>query len=1568
MDGKITEPSRTRKSVKAKKTLAFDGGPLPAVVVGETADLGAGNKLESGAHQRAAWGVLVYLAGDVEEGYAGIAEDLAEIKDEGGSTHLQVVVQYDGPNGMERYHLPTPGGVVLSNERRAVDSGSAESLLDFLRWGLSVCDAERLALVIGTPTAAGMGAAQGGGVFSLLFDEHSGNRFDAADLGSVIRTALDEAQRAQLDLLAIDSCSVQFLELAYELEDLVSVLIAPQTEVPEQGWDYRRVLARWKQLATGAAGSVSAPEIAKGLVDEIVASYRGDRNFAVSALDLRQLAEVARVFDTVCIGTLQSLGEGLVWTTRDVLRGFIGLEERSEHVACRIGAGTEPGRGLHVYDCGSFFKGWEVCLKAMALEAYQGWLGKTLQRAPTPELDRFLRAVERHLRPLVAAPAKPDERLNLIVDAVRKRTALNPSAPFEDRKPLGEAILKAVRDGISDRMVFRGPKTLDAKRWKKEKKLARRRDLKVAEAICAAYHLLPEERQVDLQRMRDAARNAWRLAAKSRQAVRVLLGDTDAAIPGLVIVAKSEPAYERGWPRWSGVSLYRPDRLDDLMNAGYQRFAFHRRVHWAAMLGAANLIDEHPRALWRLVSSLLATGGAGTRRDVLRRLTGADSVVWGLRDQFQVMAPAPTVTLSLERRDTSEAVEDGREVAQRENYLLRLESINRGAVVIEQESRVQPKVLDRALHELEELLKNDTVDAAALKRLRSIGGLLGEDIFQSLGHTLDDERTRAVSESADATPHLQLQIPRELMRYPWELLHHRKEWLSERFAMGRQVFMETGMARRVPGRTQGCVRPLVIGDPLFDRDTGIELSQLPGARAEAEQIADLFERLADEPGSVIDFRRERDTRIHMRVTCADMRALLRDGGYDIVHFAGHGVFRQDDPETSAWFMSDAQLWSLEIRNTLAELDAPPWLVFANACDAGMDAGRSARKYQGNVFGLASAFINHGVAAYIAPLWPIDDMLAQYIALEFYRHLLRERATLGESLRQAKRSARRVAYPDGEDVKAAKAAPAASWAGLGWASLVLYGDPSEELFQALAGGPGAHPEKTRARHMPAADRPHGPAGRASSTAGPERFVASSAPDFLQAPDQVVSRWVRGPNWREVDLGARRRASAKAPKVRDAKAPDAQAGDRPVLELIEESGLRRWRVRTPGAGTRGAAGDGLRGSPIARLLADDRVRRALPGRRGIGRVIGRWILSGFEGGLRGLVGRYDVEQVANERLLRVHGVGAKQLEPARREHLQTGKRNRALVLVHGTFSNTASPVDGFGPDFLQWANRHYRAVLGLDHWTLSKTPEENAELLVKELRALDPDLLQRGALDVISHSRGGLVARAFSELLEQRHAVRNMIFIGTPNCGTDLANPNKWGAFADLLVNMTGLPGAELFGRLAGLLAQLVVLDLEDNVPGLLAQDPGQSEKAGSFMQRLQLERDRSGIHYGVICSEFEPTNLVPSLKQLVKAAAREGVDEVVDTLFDSANDLVVNTAHAWCIGQSPRDSRSVPKFVDRDRVLVYRPPAPSGGTAKESTSSWLPDDVVIQTAFGIHHCNLFGQPAVQESIKRWLTDA
>jgi hypothetical protein len=283
---------------------------------------------------------MVYLAGDTPWGYEALRADLDEILQTGGSPDLTLVVQHDGPDGAARYIVPPHASahVAPTEHFSRIDSGGTAALLDFVRWGMTVCRCDRLALVLGSPytVSPGEGAdSDRTNVLALAYDHGSGNLLKVSDLAGVIREALSDADRAQIDLLAIDSCYVQFLELAYELEDIVRVLIAPQTTIPVAGWDYVRVLSLWKTLA--ATPSLGTPQIAKALLDVIIQCYSDgdDAVRAVSALDLQRLDDVANAFDTLCIGSMQILGEGLIWKARDLL-----LTELHE---------TTSGP---VYDCG----------------------------------------------------------------------------------------------------------------------------------------------------------------------------------------------------------------------------------------------------------------------------------------------------------------------------------------------------------------------------------------------------------------------------------------------------------------------------------------------------------------------------------------------------------------------------------------------------------------------------------------------------------------------------------------------------------------------------------------------------------------------------------------------------------------------------------------------------------------------------------------------------------------------------------------------------------------------------------------------------------------------------------------------------------------------------------------------------------------------------------------------------------------------------------------------------------------------------------------------------------------
>lgn len=59
--------------------------------------------------------------------------------------------------------------------------------------------------------------------------------------------------------------------------------------------------------------------------------------------------------------------------------------------------------------------------------------------------------------------------------------------------------------------------------------------------------------------------------------------------------------------------------------------------------------------------------------------------------------------------------------------------------------------------------------------------------------------------------------------------------------------------------------------------------------------------------------------------------------------------------------------------------------------------------------------------------------------------------------------------------------------------------------------------------------------------------------------------------------------------------------------------------------------------------------------------------------------------------------------------------------------------------------------------------------------------------------------------------------------------------------------------------------------------------------------------------------------MLQAAAEDGVDGIADALFVGANDLVVNTAHAWRIGPAVDGAEPPPPCV-RNACCVCRPPA------------------------------------------------
>ena len=165
-----------------------------------------------------------------------------------------------------------------------------------------------------------------------------------------------------------------------------------------------------------------------------------------------------------------------------------------------------------------------------------------------------------------------------------------------------------------------------------------------------------------------------------------------------------------------------------------------------------------------------------------------------------------------------------------------------------------------------------------------------------------------------------------------------------------------------------------------------------------------------------------------------MLTLLVQGGFDLVHYAGHGGFDEQRPDSAGWLFSRGLLRAGEI----GRIERVPAAVVANACLSSRtsEAAQSGRASGGQAEAgllptLADEFFRLGVRHYIGAAWEVDDAGAAIFAEVFYGAVLD-----GESFGEAVRMAREELWER-----------RASFGAL-WAAYQHYGDPtSDEVLRA-----------------------------------------------------------------------------------------------------------------------------------------------------------------------------------------------------------------------------------------------------------------------------------------------------------------------------------------------------------------------------------------------------------------------------------------------------------------------------------------------------------------------------------------
>ncbi len=256
-----------------------------------------------------------------------------------------------------------------------------------------------------------------------------------------------------------------------------------------------------------------------------------------------------------------------------------------------------------------------------------------------------------------------------------------------------------------------------------------------------------------------------------------------------------------------------------------------------------------------------------------------------------------------------------------------------------------------------------------------------------------------------------LSIDECLIDIPWELLYDGREFLCLKYNISRVVRTGQQPCPLHYRSSGGVIKMLILANPIGD----LKSSYLEGIYIKNQ----------------LDSRRKH-VKIDFKSTYIDtlyVKKNLRD--YDIVHFAGHCEYDNNNPKNTGWLLSDGRFTTRDVLALSHGLNLPS-LVFSNACySAKAGADLLDVDYHEKTYSLAAAFLFSGVRHYIGTAWQVEDAASLMFAREFYNELMRGKS-IGESIRLGR----------------LKLIEVYGLTDISWANYILYGDPNYVLFRML----------------------------------------------------------------------------------------------------------------------------------------------------------------------------------------------------------------------------------------------------------------------------------------------------------------------------------------------------------------------------------------------------------------------------------------------------------------------------------------------------------------------------------------
>jgi hypothetical protein len=296
------------------------------------------------------WTVIIYMAGDTGLLFEGpisgerpfdplerpMREGLERIGAAGSSDRVAVCVQLDSLVARQacRWHVPAAGGRGPPPQPIGeVNTGAPESLSDLVQWSAERWPAERYALFIwghgsgwdetaiydrypaarradpergiwrGRLTGRGLFAStlarlmsiEDDAIRGLCYDDSARDFLDSAELERALTHAAQHLGRPKVDLLGLDACLMNMLEVAYQIRGHAAYMVGSEAVVPADHWPWEQVLGHLHSVP-----ATTAREYADSIVQALAGApteVRGRDDLTASALDLARAQDLAALVD-----------------------------------------------------------------------------------------------------------------------------------------------------------------------------------------------------------------------------------------------------------------------------------------------------------------------------------------------------------------------------------------------------------------------------------------------------------------------------------------------------------------------------------------------------------------------------------------------------------------------------------------------------------------------------------------------------------------------------------------------------------------------------------------------------------------------------------------------------------------------------------------------------------------------------------------------------------------------------------------------------------------------------------------------------------------------------------------------------------------------------------------------------------------------------------------------------------------------------------------------------------------------------------------------------------------------